>query len=113
MASISFRFLDDVLDFDCFCVEAYRSEDGESLLALLGSSCSLDMYLTFRNFHISRCDEVLDLCDMLNYILELISSGASEKSALSHAAGLYPDVFKYLAVFGYESPSEEGGVADA
>lgn len=103
--------------YERFIVEAWRDEDLEDCYLLEGRTNTCEYY-AFRTFFVRNQDyasafhDAVDVCGMLNYLLELKKEGRTESEALQLTAALYPEHFKYLAEFGYESPSEEGGVAD-
>lgn len=100
-------------EFDLFQVELCRNEDQVKILCLEGHHITLDMWLTLRLFEVSELtlDLALDICDMLNYLIEQKTYGHSEMVVLQLAAVLFPEHFKCLAELGYKSPSQKGGAA--
>ncbi len=106
--------------FRNFYVEAWRSDFiGKSYFCLIGLCSNQNFRYIVWSFPIEHenyadvFNESVDVCDMLNYLLDLKSKAFSDSEALQLVAALYPEHFKYLAEFGYESPPEEGGAADA
>lgn len=100
-------------DYDCFQIELCRDEDCNKILRLEGHHVNLCMWMTIRVFKVDEesMDDALEICEMLNFLIEVISDGNSEVDALEVTETLYLEHFKYLAELGYQSPSEGGGVA--
>lgn len=88
---------------DCFFVEG---------LTVMGYLACAAFYVRNQDYS-GAFNNSIEVCDMLNYFLQLKNDGYSESEALSLVAALYPEHFKYLAKFGYQSPPEEGGAVDA
>lgn len=107
-------------EFYDFTVEVWRSPESlRRYFVLVGRESGLFMSLTVMLYPVfDDCqilevyDNSLEVCDMLNYFLQLKNDDYSESEALQLVGALYPEHFKYLTEFGYESPPEEGGAVD-